>query len=104
MQQLEIKYFFPLTEQIPLDLDYRRSIQYEEDKKRHQMFISDGLIYNISTIGMNGASTIQLRESNITSSFTIDIDSIPITVTSKEKPNLIKRWLYSALGVKWKSK
>jgi hypothetical protein len=23
MQQLEIKYFFPLTEQIPLDLDYK---------------------------------------------------------------------------------
>ena len=34
MQQLEIQYFFPLTEQIDLDLDYKRCNEYEEEKRK----------------------------------------------------------------------
>lgn len=32
MHQLEIKFFWPLTEQIPLDLDYSRCDNYESSK------------------------------------------------------------------------
>lgn len=53
MQQLEIQYFFPLTEQIPLDLDFTESIAYTQ---------------------------------------------------KKHKPNFVKRWIYKALGMKWKAK
>ena len=34
MQQLEIEYFFPLTEQIPLDLDYTPCEQYLKDAQQ----------------------------------------------------------------------
>ena len=33
MQQLEIQYFFPLTEQIELDLDFTESEQYDEQRR-----------------------------------------------------------------------
>ena len=33
MHQLEIEYFFPLTEQIPLDLDFKPSTDYEDEKR-----------------------------------------------------------------------
>ena len=36
MQQLEIEYFFPLTEQIPLGLDYEPSIAYAKELNRQR--------------------------------------------------------------------
>ena len=36
MQQLEIEYFFPLTEQIPLDLDYEPSKLYAKELNRQR--------------------------------------------------------------------
>ena len=32
--QTEIQFFWPLTEQIPLDLDFSPSLAYEEEKRR----------------------------------------------------------------------
>lgn len=37
MQQLEIQFFFPLTEQISLDLDYRPSYEYDAKKRSDQI-------------------------------------------------------------------
>lgn len=34
MNQLEFKFFWPLTEQIDLDLDYKRCNEYEEEKRK----------------------------------------------------------------------
>jgi len=34
MHQLEIKYFYPLTEQIDLDLDYKPCNEFEEAKRK----------------------------------------------------------------------
>lgn len=34
MKQLEIEYFFPLTEQIDLDLDYTPCKEFEEEKRK----------------------------------------------------------------------
>ena len=88
MQQLEIQFFFPLTEQIPLDLDYT---QPEKPK-----------VWN--TGAASGTFLIANGGGNIESSLTIDVDSCPITIRSKEKPNFIKRYIYKVLGVKWKVK
>ena len=41
MQQLEIQYFFPLTEQIELDLDFTESEHYDEQRRKkywHNIF------------------------------------------------------------------
>jgi hypothetical protein len=97
MKQLEIQYFFPLTEQIPLDLDYTESNEYA-DKKQQEMWSANTItISNGGTIGYTFASAIE-------PSFTIDVDQVPITIVSKNKPNFAKRWIYKTLGMKWKAK
>ena len=94
MQQLEIKFFFPLTEQIPLDLDYKPCIEFEEEKCKKQTYIGYTLNnWNVTTSNNIGNT-----------SFTIDVDNIPITIVSKNKPNFAKRWIYKTLGMKWKAK
>lgn len=96
MKQLEIEYFFPLTEQIPLDLDFRSSYEYEV-KKRADMIAGSVLI-------AGGTGTTWATISNIEPSFCIDIDQAPLTVLSKNKPNIFRRYLYKIMGVKWKAK
>jgi len=41
MQQLEIKFFWPLTEQIPLDLDFTHSENYTIEKKNRMITNGD---------------------------------------------------------------
>jgi hypothetical protein len=99
MKQLEIQYFFPLTEQVPLDLDYTESTAYGE-KKKQEMW-SNGSV----TISCDANSYYTFTTaSNIEPSFTIDVDQVPITIVSKNKPNFVKRWIYKTLGMKWKAK
>ena len=96
MTQLEIKYFFPLTEQIPLDLDYRPSYAYEA-KKRADMIAGSVLL-------AGGTGVTWATVSNIEPSFCIDIDQTPLTVMSKNKPSIFRKYLYKIMGVKWKAK
>jgi hypothetical protein len=96
MQQIQIQYFFPLTEQILLDLDFRPSYDYEA-KKRADMIAGSVLI-------AGGTGTTLATVSNIEPSFQIDIDQTPLTVVSKTKPNIFRRYLYKIMGVKWKAK
>lgn len=100
MHQLEIRYFFPLTEQIPLDLDFSPSVAYSEQKQKELWANS------VTTLSLgNGCTTgYAFASANIEPSFTIDVDQMPITVVSKKKPNFVKRWIYKTLGMKWKSK
>lgn len=106
MQQLEIQYFFPLTEQVLLDLDFKPCEKYFEELRAKQ--IADSIISNGSFlisgggVGVNTWATVSLRD--VEPNFTIDIDQAPITISSKEKPNFIKRYIYKALGMKWKVK
>jgi len=93
MQQLEIKFFWPLTEQIPLDLDFTPSENYTIEKK-NRMITNGGVFTN----------NIMNTNTTIVPNLTIDVDSTPITVTSKDKPNFIKRTVYKALGIKWRIK
>lgn len=95
MHQLEIKYFYPLTEQMDLDLDYKPCNEFEEAKRK--AWVSQ------SIIGGTGL-TFATVNTNIEPSFQIDIDQTPITIRSKEKPNFIRRYIYKVLGMKWKAK
>lgn len=102
MQQLSIEYFYPLTEQIDLDLDYTPCLKYEEDKRRNSLYVGNRIVqWSICPTGTT-AVTISTIFDNPT--FTIDVDKTPITVRSVEKPNFIKRYVYKALGMKWESK
>ena len=99
MQQLEIDYFYPLTDQIPLGLDYKPCLDYEEHKRKESL--QTGNRNRIDYWG-NGAGLMYTTSRSIASSFTIDMDKIPITIQSKYRPNIIKRLIYWSLGMKWK--
>lgn len=97
MKQLEIEYFFSLTEQIPLDLDYTPCQEYELVKRGSLLSSTvDWVMVN----GITGASAPNWSANNLC----IDIDQQPITILSKNKPNLFLRYVYRSLGMKWKSK
>lgn len=94
MKQLEIEYFWPLTQQIPLDLDFT-----DCDKPKLSTFNTGTSIYSGAYLNVNGSTTAY---SITTSKLSIDADNTTIKVS--EKPNIIRRGLYKALGVKWEKK
>lgn len=97
MQQLEIQYFYPLTEQIPLGLDYTDCI-----KPKVWTTVDSGMTLSLSA--MNGVVGTVCMPTNIGSpSFTINVDAMPITIISKKKPNFIMKFIYKSMGMKWKS-
>jgi hypothetical protein len=51
VQQLQFKFFFPLTEQNELDLDYKPCLDYVEEQRKKQLYSG----YNFNTWGPNGA-------------------------------------------------
>lgn len=102
MQQLNIEYFFPLTEQIPLDLDFTPTEKYILDKRVEQAknSVTSGMLLSVG----NGGTTWTTMSTNIGSpSFTINVDAMPITIISKKKPNFIMKFIYKSMGMKWKA-
>jgi hypothetical protein len=102
MQQLEISYFFPLTEQINLDLDFTQTEKYILDKRAEQLknSVTSGMLLSVG----NGGTTWTTMSTNIGSpSFTINVDAMPITIISKKKPNIIMKFIYKSMGMKWKA-
>ena len=106
MQQLEIQYFFPLTEQIPLDLDFTPSKEYEtklwEERAKSSVSITAGTGLVFASTGV-GASWVSINHDLGNPSFTINVDQCPITIQSKKKPNIFRRYIYKILGMKWKA-
>ena len=91
MQQLSIDYFWPLTEQIPLDLDYT-------DCYKPQLTYPIGVGGTTVAFnnGWNGTTTLT------TSRLHLDVDTT--VIKSNTKPPLIRRGLYKLLGLKWEIK
>ena len=101
MQQLNIEYFFPLTEQIPLDLDFTQTEKYILDKRAEQArnSVTSGMLLSVG----NGGTTWTTISNNLGNpSFTINVDAMPITIISKKKPNFIMKFIYKSMGMKWK--
>jgi len=104
MQQLNIEYFFPLTEQIPLELDFTLTEKYILDKQAEQL--QNSTVISGSYLFSNGGtgSTWTTLSTNLGSpSFTINVDQCPITIISKKKPNFIMKFIYKSMGMKWKA-
>ena len=102
MQQLEIQYFFPLTEQVPLDLDFKPCEEHakklQEERWKNSVTITTGM-------GLTGNTWATTISNNLGApSFTINVDAMPITIVSKKKPNFIMKFIYKSMGMKWKSK
>jgi hypothetical protein len=89
MRQMEIQYFFPLTEQIPLDLIY-------EGCEKPKLTVCNE--NNITFTTRWDTSTVSITASHLN----LDIDTTTIKV--KESPNLCRRVLYKCMGFKWEKK
>ena len=99
MQQLNIEYFFPLTEQIPLELDFKPCIDYAEEQRKKQNYTG----YTLNTWNGVGTGWATISNNLGSPSFTINVDAMPITIISKKKPNFITKFIYKSMGVKWKA-
>jgi hypothetical protein len=90
MNQLEIQYFFPLTEQIPLDLEYGPT---------HLHYRAQGIAGTSSTPILG--SIYEFTPTPIWTT-SINVDTNNIIITSKNKQPLYRRVLFKLLGIKWK--
>jgi len=88
MHQVEIQFFWPLTEQVPLDLNYTNC---EKPKLYSDIRITSG-----SYIMSTGASSSYTTQ--IIGDFQIDADKT--TFKTSKKPNLIRKTLFKIMGIK----
>ena len=91
MIQTEIQFFYPLTEQIPLDLNY---IDCEKPKI---ITASNNVTYTLYNSNMNGTITTFTA-----SNMTIDVNTTTFKVT--EEPPLYRKVLYKLMNIKWEKK
>lgn len=94
MHQLQIEYFFPLTEQIPLDLDYSVC---EKPNLYTTPSVTCGTGLTFSSVN-NSWSTVTINGSQLN----LDVEQIEFKL--KEKPNFMRRIMYKVMGLKWKIK
>ena len=91
MRQVEIQFFWSLTEQMPLELDYANC----EKPKLHN---DTGTI-----IGTNGPYVLT---NGATSTYALHVDgkvymnADEITFRTSKKPNIFRRMLFNVLGIK----
>jgi hypothetical protein len=85
MSQLEIEYFWPLTEQISLDLDFSKCSPYQ---------------YHMWTPSIAGLGK-SIINSNTTWSSSLHIDGETITFNNLKMP-WYRKTLFKLMGFKWK--
>ena len=87
MYQQEIQFFWPLTEQIPLDLEYAPT---------------QG-VSGVNAVPIQGSiyEFIQPLTMNSTYTTSINIDSTNVIIKSSKLPPLYRRLLFKLLGIKW---
>lgn len=101
MQQLQIDYFFPLTEQIPLDLDYTKTIEYEQEKRNKLITstISISAVANTGSFAPLTLTTDKIDWDNSTRLGNWEIEN------SKRKPGLLEKFFMKKIfGMKWMGK
>ena len=89
MVQQELSFFWPLTEQISLDLDY-------SDCAKPKLYVD-----SIGTSGMYLMST-GTTSTYISGNLSIDTDSV--TFKTSKKPNIVQSMLYKVMGIKLEKK
>jgi hypothetical protein len=94
MRQLEIEFFWPLTEQMPLDLDYTNCHQ-------EKLYTTIPTYSSYSMLTTNGNSP-QWSTSLVASNMTIDVGTTVFKV--EEQPPLYRRVLYKLMNIKWEKK
>lgn len=92
MQQTEIQFFWPLTEQMELDLDYAPT---------HIHFRAKG-IAGVHSLPILGSVCEFTETSFITNQLILDVQST--TIRHETKPPLYRRLMHRLMGLKWDTK
>ena len=93
MYQQSIQFFWPLTEQISLDLDYT-------DCDRPKLHYDNSVLSNTGICFTNGTTASTWVAMDISpQKLTVDVENI--TFKQKTKPNLFRRLIYKIIGVNW---
>lgn len=100
MEQLRLTYFFPLTEQINLDLDFTPCLKHEEDKRKNSLYVGNRLD-QWGVVSIQGDYSVTMNTTMVDPAITIYADKTPIIVKTEKKPNILARWVYKIMGVKW---
>jgi hypothetical protein len=101
MQQLQIEYFFPLTEQIALDLDYTKTHEYEAEKRK-KLLVNSITISTVSAVGNFAPLTLTTNAIDWNNSTRLGDWEIE---NSKKKPGFLQKILMKNIfGMKWMGK
>lgn len=99
MYQTEFKFFWPLTEQTELDLDYsdceKPKLYWPNSGKITTFNGIDGVAY---TLGTNQPGWVSVSASKL------QIDTDTTVFYMKEEPPFYRKWLLKLLGIKWEIK
>jgi hypothetical protein len=89
-KQLDIEFFWPLTEQVPLDLDYTDCIKPQHTIKSAGTFsfIDNNASWTTATIGA--------------ANLVIDVGSAVFKLA--EEPPLYRKVLYKLMNIRWEKK
>ena len=97
MHQLEINFFWPLTEQIPLDLDHSNCLKPKFSTNTGGTFLySPDVSYALT----NGSTSTYAL--NVDGKVTMNVDEI--TFRTSKKPNLLRKMLFNVMGIKLETK
>ena len=97
MTQLPLIFFWPLTEQIPLDLDYT---DCEKPKLYTNTVVSSGLSGLELTTITTGTTWVAMEINP--QKLTVDVEQV--CFKQKVKPNLFRRMIYKIIGINWELK
>ena len=110
MHQLEISFFYPLTEQIPLDLDFTLTEEWIAEWRKKQTIIDYPYAGSLLTVGYGGTGITSWSQP-VTSSFVVKPStnnvgkweiSDSVFVYRPTKPNAVIRFMAKhLLGFKW---
>ena len=101
-RQTEIEFFFPLTEQIPLDLDFTPSEDYIKEQRRKQLNtsynIGNGGVVYVTTASNINSTSLSVQPVNAVGQ--LKIGSIDIGL--EKEPKWYQKLIYKLLGFNWR--
>ena len=100
MYQLEFEFFFPLTEQNVLDLDFSESNTYAMRSSTSNIiqFNAHNNTIVLPTGAQFGSCVQPYTQLNI------DMDNVPVVIISTKRPNIFALFIYKVLGFTWRKK
>ena len=102
MYQQEIQFFWPLTEQVPLDLDYSRCSSLDKvlsyEGGTGITYAAQGNWLVTSTTDIQASTLIVSKPSDIAGYFSIG----PLKIGMEKKPNFVQVTFLKLLGFDWK--